>query len=128
MATWGGWNFSVELQIVTIIYISFFHFCPLSAVCAVSPRSGPSLGPSMPLVPRLTVYCNPADSFLQPHFYEFSISPLYRVSRPFIKQYVVAVFPYFRVYDRGIRTTASSECLLVSSWVKLPWGTLGWAK
>lgn len=96
MVTWGDWNFSLEFGFQLSFVSPFFpHFCPLSAICAVSPRSGPSLGPSMPPVPRLTVYCNPADSFLQPHFYEFTISPLYHVSKPFIKQYVAAMFAYF---------------------------------
>lgn len=64
----------------------------------------------MPLVPRLTVYCNPADSFLQPHFYEFSISPLYRVSRPFIKQYVAAMFAYFPEFVTAELEPQSPAC------------------
>lgn len=104
--------------------------------CKCSARSSPSLGPVC-CRSQLPVYCNPADSFLWPHFYEFSISPLYCISRPFIKQYVAAMFAYFlslwpRFENRSLpRVSAGPAALPVlsldDSRVKVTWSMLGWA-
>lgn len=102
--------------------------------CRCGTRSSPSLGPVC-CWSQLTVYCNPPDSFLWPHFYEFSISPLYCVSRPFIKQYFAAMFAYFlslwpRNQNRSLHWVSAGPAALPvlsldSSRVKVTWGHAG---
>lgn len=107
-----------------------FLFLTTSCFCSGGARSSPSLGPVC-CWSRLTVYCNQADSFLWPHFYEFSSSPLYCLSRPFIKQYVAAMFAYFlslwpRNQNHSIPwVSAGPAAHSVHSLDKLTWGVRG---